>query len=355
MILEFPIDQKPVWTPQTAYMTLDMMHGNAIDNGAFSLRADIDGRYVAGKTGLSGKRGDVPNGESDIWFVGLTPGMVATVWIGFDDGSSIPKKIAPELTRAGDGIIGSSRQPIYIWREFVEEALRGKDVPAEFPVPDGIEFKHIDLTTGEVGGTRVALPISTKSEIEEGLERAAQQNTELEQECSAIVLSEYVGAECLTAIQERLEQIKTLKTYQEKSEALIALVPMLPQSGSLYSEYLQIASFLPEDLKQDAIAALSATLNADEGFLNYSDNYEPVHVHYPKEAMTVISEDGVAIIEFFDYFTTLMGGGYPNGSAYRYRLLEKGSSEEKFAEGIVFENYQEALNDEDNLVNLEAS
>ena len=50
-----------------------------------------------------------------------------------------------------------------------------------------------------------------------------------------------------------------------------------------------------------------------------------------------------------------MGGGYPNGSAYRYRLLEKGSSEEKFAEGIVFENYQEALNDEDNLVNLQAS
>ena len=96
----------------------------------------------------------------------------------------------------------------------------------------------------------------------------------------------------------KTEQIKTLKTYQEKSEALIALVPMLPQSGSLYSEYLQIASFLPEDLKQDAIAALSATLNADEGFLNYSDNYEPVHVHYPKEAMTVISEDGVAIMNF---------------------------------------------------------
>ena len=48
--------------------------------------------------------------------------------------------------------------------------MRGKDVPAEFPVPDGIEFKNIDLTTGEVGGTLVALPMSTKSEIEEGLE-----------------------------------------------------------------------------------------------------------------------------------------------------------------------------------------
>ena len=104
MILEFPIEQKPVWTPQTAYMTLDMMRGNVIDSNAFSLRADIDGRYVAGKTGTS-------NDEKDIWFVGLTPGMVATVWIGFDDGSSIPKKIAPELTRAGDGVMGSSGNP----------------------------------------------------------------------------------------------------------------------------------------------------------------------------------------------------------------------------------------------------
>ena len=93
---------KRVWSEQTAYMTLDMMHGNAIDNNAFSLRADIEGRYVAGKTGTS-------NDERDIWFVGMTPGMVATVWIGYDDNSSIPHKIAPELTRAGDGIINSSR------------------------------------------------------------------------------------------------------------------------------------------------------------------------------------------------------------------------------------------------------
>jgi beta-lactamase regulating signal transducer with metallopeptidase domain len=162
-ILEFNAEQKRIWTHPTAYMMLDMMRGNVIDNNAFSLRADIVEQYVAGKTGTSGKRGDVPHPESDIWFVGMTPGMVATVWIGYDDGSSIPNKIASDLTRAGDGVVNSSRQPIYIWREFVEGALAGKDVTEEFLVPDGIEFKNIDLTTGEEGSTRMALPAKVPS------------------------------------------------------------------------------------------------------------------------------------------------------------------------------------------------
>jgi membrane peptidoglycan carboxypeptidase len=139
-----------VWTPQTAYIMLDVLHGNVVDSNAFSLRADIKNRYVSGKTGTT-------NDEKDIWFVGMTPGMVAAVWIGYDDGTPIPKKIAPELTRAGDGTVGSSRQPIYIWKAFVEEALKNRDdLLTEFPIPDSIEFKNMDLISGGSGGTRAA-------------------------------------------------------------------------------------------------------------------------------------------------------------------------------------------------------
>jgi penicillin-binding protein 1A len=137
-----------VWSPQTAYIMLDTLHGNVADGNAFSLRASIEGRYVSGKTGTT-------NDEKDIWFVGMTPGMVAAVWIGYDDSTPIPKKIAPELTQAGDGTVGSSRQPIYIWKAFVEEALRGKEI-TEFAVPEGIEFKNMDLITGGPGGTKAA-------------------------------------------------------------------------------------------------------------------------------------------------------------------------------------------------------
>jgi penicillin-binding protein 1A len=145
-----------VWSPEVAYEMLDTLHGNVVDQGAFSRRAAIDGRYVAGKTGTT-------NDERDIWFVGMTPGMVSAVWIGYDDFTiQLPKKIAPELTREGDGSVNSSRQPVYIWHDFVEAALRGKNVPTEFPVPPGITFVNRDLISGGPGGTRMAVPANAQ-------------------------------------------------------------------------------------------------------------------------------------------------------------------------------------------------
>lgn len=151
--------QTQVWSPQTAYVMLDMMHGNVADRGVstgFSNRAAIDGRWVAGKTGTT-------NDERDIWFVGLTPGMVAAVWIGYDDNRSIPTRIDPSVARE-DGRVNSSRQPIYAWKDFVENALRGRPA-GEFPVPDGIVFHRIDRISGvpvEEGGTRVAFRASDR-------------------------------------------------------------------------------------------------------------------------------------------------------------------------------------------------
>ena len=138
-----------VWSEATAYVMLDLMHGNVTDPGAYSRRAQIDGRWVAGKTGTT-------NDDKDIWFVGMTPGIVAAVWIGFDDASPIPKKIDPALTRAGDGTVGSSRQPIYVWKAFVEAALRGTPgSPDGYPVPPGVTFAKVSLDTGTLNASGV--------------------------------------------------------------------------------------------------------------------------------------------------------------------------------------------------------
>ncbi len=138
-----------VWSEGTAYVMLDLLHGNVTDPGAYSRRAQIDGRWVAGKTGTT-------NEDRDIWFVGMTPGIVAAVWIGFDDSSSIPRKIDPALTRAGDGTVSSSRQPIYVWKEFVEAALRGTPgSPEGYPVPPGVTFARMDLSTGTASSSGI--------------------------------------------------------------------------------------------------------------------------------------------------------------------------------------------------------
>ena len=146
-----------VWSPQTAYIMLDLMHGNVMDRNptAFSWRAAIDGRWVAGKTGTT-------NDEKDIWFVGTTPGMVAAVWIGYDDSRSLPRSMT--LSDGTSDQVNSSRQPIYVWTDFVESALRGTpSSTAGFPVPEGIVFQEIDLRTGvpSPGGARAAFRAST--------------------------------------------------------------------------------------------------------------------------------------------------------------------------------------------------
>jgi len=131
-----------VWEETTAYQVLDLMHGNVVDRGptAFSWRADIPGRYVAGKTGTT-------NDERDIWFVGTTPEITAAVWIGNDQSESLPRSMP--LPDGNTTLVNSSRQPIYAWKEFVEGALLGVPATEEgFPVPDGIVFEAFDRATG---------------------------------------------------------------------------------------------------------------------------------------------------------------------------------------------------------------
>lgn len=67
-------------------------------------RANI-GRPAAGKTGTT-------SDYHDAWFVGYTPDLVASVWIGNDDNTSL------------GGIYGGT-VPATIWKDFMTEALKG--------------------------------------------------------------------------------------------------------------------------------------------------------------------------------------------------------------------------------------
>lgn len=112
----YEVDSKPeqALDPAVAAETTDilqevMKQGTGVD-------ARI-GRPAAGKTGTS-------EHNADAWFVGYTPDLVASVWIGFPEGN-VP--MVPPRTR--ETVLGGT-WPAAIWQQFMAESL------AEVPVSD---------------------------------------------------------------------------------------------------------------------------------------------------------------------------------------------------------------------------
>lgn len=115
-----------VWSPQIAYLGLDMLYGvvNDLDTdaeGGLAFRARIQGWQVGGKTGTT-------NDVRDLWFVGVTPMYVGAVWVGKQQGG----------TMGQTDFSGFVNPPI--WKAMMTGALAGKP-PREFAVPDGIARK----------------------------------------------------------------------------------------------------------------------------------------------------------------------------------------------------------------------
>ena len=114
-------------TPQVNYLITDMMR-DVIRRGT-GVKARVLGRNdIAGKTGTT-------NEYRDAWFSGFNGRVATTVWVGFDD-----------FTSLGRGEYGG-RAALPAWIDFMRVALQ--DVPeSEFDRPDGLVTVRIDPETG---------------------------------------------------------------------------------------------------------------------------------------------------------------------------------------------------------------
>ena len=121
-----PLLKERVLSPQHAFLMTHLMEG-VIQHGT-GQRARVLGRPIAGKTGTS-------SDYADAWFIGYSPSLLAAVWVGFDDKTSLGKNET------------GARAALPIWISFMESALR--EMPGEkFKVPEGITFVKVDLETG---------------------------------------------------------------------------------------------------------------------------------------------------------------------------------------------------------------
>jgi penicillin-binding protein 1A len=125
---------KPVGTPAIdpaiAYLTTDILKG-VIQHGT-ATAADI-GRPAAGKTGTT-------QSNADAWFVGYTPQLVASVWMGYADAAR------PMTSVHGITVYGGSF-PAKIWAAFMKAALANTP-PTQFKQPPGLTTVPICLDSG---------------------------------------------------------------------------------------------------------------------------------------------------------------------------------------------------------------
>lgn len=133
VLWESEVNREEVLEPRVAYIMLSMLR-DGVDNGtgtsAVRVRAQIPYSVpVAGKTGTT-------NSATDTWFVGFTPDLVTTTWIGYD----LPKRVHVDATGGGTAApVGAAVLARY---------YRTHEHPEAWPRPDSLVERTVDETSG---------------------------------------------------------------------------------------------------------------------------------------------------------------------------------------------------------------
>jgi penicillin-binding protein 1A len=129
---EHLVSGERVLEPDLCYQMVDMMRGVVDQGSGAAVRRLGFTLPAAGKTGTT-------NRYRDAWFIGFTPTLCTSVWVGFD-------KDRPLRDQNGVGITGG-RGAAPIWTRFMQQATAGE--PArDFTMPEDIHMEVIDPQTG---------------------------------------------------------------------------------------------------------------------------------------------------------------------------------------------------------------
>jgi penicillin-binding protein 1A len=122
----------PALDPRVAFQLRDLLR-DAVERGtATSVRRFVPARIpVAGKTGTT-------NDNADVWFVGMTPELVAGVWLGFDRPATI--------TAGAAG--GTLAAPVFGQMMADWYRARGWQTAGEWTPPAGLVAAELDRQTG---------------------------------------------------------------------------------------------------------------------------------------------------------------------------------------------------------------
>ncbi len=151
-----PVAQAPqfVLDPRVAFIVRDMLRDAAERGTGTAARSAVPAHVpVAGKTGTT-------NDNADVWFVGMTPEVVAGVWLGFDR----PRTIT---SGAGGGTLAAP-----IWGEMVGN-FYSERTSGQWNPPAGLVALELDRETGELATEETPTPRRHVEYFVEGTEPGA--------------------------------------------------------------------------------------------------------------------------------------------------------------------------------------
>ena len=129
IVKENTVNEHRVMRADVAFVVTNMLQSVVREGTAAKAVGSKLRMPIAGKTGTTDE-------FIDAWFVGYTPDIAASVWVGYDKGR---KSLGSG--KAG-GVVAAP-----IWTEFMTGVLQDKKSP-DFIVPDNVVFKTIDSKNG---------------------------------------------------------------------------------------------------------------------------------------------------------------------------------------------------------------
>jgi len=122
-------ETRQVVDPAIAYLVTDVLR-DVVSRGTGARVRGVGFRGpAAGKTGTT-------NDRFDTWFVGYTPEVVGTVWIGFDR----PRTIVPSAT--------GGRLAAPVWGRTMNRVAQGRPAPPEWRAPADVVARQVDPASG---------------------------------------------------------------------------------------------------------------------------------------------------------------------------------------------------------------
>ena len=138
-------DDQPIFTHQPQIrqaiapdLAAQMVHllRQTVDRGTgHQVRKLGFARPTAGKTGTT-------NDNTDAWFTGFTPDLIASVWVGFDD-----RRTHKLMDTRGVQITGGNGA-VPIWTDFMIAVNEGRE-EKDFDVPEDVKIYSVDPRTGK--------------------------------------------------------------------------------------------------------------------------------------------------------------------------------------------------------------